>query len=186
MKKLTVFLMMLSLVFLGACVNKDPLEEFIEKMNKEENAEMTMNMEVPFFGKVEVVMELDGDKTHTSEFLFVPEMYTEDVDNVTYQYVKDDNGKWVKSVYEPTEEDETGMEIVDEIKFEDFVKREDGKYELKEDKLSSYGVTSLVIEVTEDGAIFTMEVKEQGVVLEMVITVKKIGEVKITLPEVSE
>lgn len=185
MKKLTFFLMILTLIFLMGCLKKDPLEEFIEKMEKEESAELTMNMDIPFFGKVEVVMELDGNKTHTSEFLFLPETYTEEVDDVTYQYYKEGED-WKKTIYEPTEEDETGMEIVDEIKFEDFIKREDGKYELKEEKQESYQVESLVIEITDYGAIFTMQVKEQGVVLDVVITVKKIGEVKITLPEVSE
>jgi len=185
MKKLFVLLTILALVVLAGCQPKDPFEEFLDTMNKEENAEMVLNMEVPFFGEVEVIMELDGNKTHTSEFLTLPETYTEEVDGVTYQYMKNLNGAWEKSVQEDTEDDDTGMEVVDELKYEDFTKLEDGRYELNADKKEGYQVNSLIIELTDTGAIMTMTVKEQGIILEMEITIRKIGEVKITLPVVN-
>lgn len=185
MKRIFALALTFSLVLLlsGCNLKEDPLEKFIKKMETEQNFEMEATMDVPLFGKLKIVIQQDGNKSYTSASLFSDESFTEEVEGIVYEYSKNSQGEWVKSVQE-TEDVDSDLPAVEELKYEDFTKGEDGKYTLNQEKASSYEVDSLIIELTEDGAIMTMEVSESGFVMSVIITISKIGEVTITLPEI--
>ena len=168
---------------------KHPIEAFAARMAAADSAQMVMTMyDLPFFGTITMVYKHDGNIDYTSGTILSEESYTETLDNVTYEYSKGEDGKWTKTQAEQSDEDEGGTD-----EFTKLMENPDN-FELVEGTENTYKQKSNIVFDEFDDVTITIE--ENSCTIEMMISedltcrcklvISHIGEVELTLPEVSE
>ncbi len=197
MKKVISVLLMISiclsmLAMITSCSLlplKHPIEKFKEKMDKEQNYQVTLTMkDVPFLGTLTMTTQRDGNIGYTPAVLFSEEEYTETVGETKYKYTKNDNGKWIKSEVESVEDDDsiTGEDQMDDLFDPDNyekVKDEKNTYKQKDD--ADFGeFKDIVMTVDDDSCVIKGNVISKGVTCPVTIEISKIGEIELTLPNV--
>ncbi len=186
MKKILILLLVLlmSASTLVSC-GKHPIEEFKEQMDSVDNYLMTMTMKFPSVGNITVAQKIDGNIMYTPAFLTEPAKYTEVVDDVTYEYVKDDNGAWKKSIAPPVD---NGLDMLFNEAFFDpdnyeKVNGEKNSYRQKED-VAFAGASDVVITIGKNNYTLEMKLSVSGVEMETTVVLSNFGEVELTLPNV--
>lgn len=169
---------------------KHPIEQFFNKMRSAESAQLTVTMyDLPFFGTVTMVSKHDGNIDYTAGSLISEETYTETLDDVKYKYTKNENGKWTKALSENDKDDSE-----DSNDFTKLMENPDN-FEAVEGKPNTYKQKSSVVFDEVDNVTITIE--EESCTIEMmmitedltcrcVVVISHIGEIELTLPEVSE
>ena len=93
-------------------VPKHPIEEFISRMRDADSAQMTMTMsDVPFLGTITMITKHDGNIEYTSGSLISDESYIETINDLRYEYTKNDDGKWIKSLITEDESEDDSNDL---------------------------------------------------------------------------
>ena len=166
-----------------------PIEKFAYKLMQKQNFEMQVSLYgIPLFGTVAFVVEMDGNVTHIPDLYFVEECYVEKVGDETFNYTKDESGKWVKT----KSEDDSDLELLDEDVLKDLI--DHNNYELVEgtknvyrqkDSVQFENFKDITITLEKDSCTIEMIAYMEGMALETQIVISKIGQVDITLPKVA-
>ncbi len=166
-----------------------PIEKFAYKLMRKQNFEMQVSLSgIPLFGSIAFVVEMDGNVTHIPDLYFVEECYVEKVGDETYNYSKDENGKWVKT----KGEDASDVELLDEDALKELI--DHNNYELVEGTKNVYrqkadvqfeSFKNVTITLEKDSCKIEMIAYAEGMALETQIVISKIGQVNVTLPKVA-
>ena len=174
----------LSLVFA-----KHPIAKFFEKMEKENNYQITITMyDIPFLGTLTMQEKVDGNVTYTPAVLFGEESYTERVGDDVYTYTKDSNDKWVKEKEESSGATDStannfAEDFADLLNPKNYKKESKNKYVQKDDvKFDAYD--NVVITIDDDCLTIEMDVISEGMTFRTKIVISDIGDVELTLPKV--
>ncbi len=197
MKKILSFMAMFSLCLLvlitgASCSSKNPIKEFKEKMDKENNYELAVTMsDVPLFGSLSTTLKVDGNIQYTRASMFGEEVeaYVETVDGVQYGYAKDEEGNWVKEKVDVTGDETSEMydeEALNELFNPDNyekVKGEKNTYKQKADvDLENFADVKIVFK--DDTCTIEMSSTAEGITMGVKFVFSNVGKVKLTLPEV--
>ena len=165
-----------------------PLERFAAKIARKQNFEMEVYVsDIPLFGTISFVCEVDGNVQHICDSSFVSETYIEVVDGVQYQYSKNDNGKWVKEVSEESLLDnittsETLQQLINVDNYEE-VEGQKNVYRQKSDVVFN-GCKDVTISFDKKSCIIEMVSLSYGMELRTLIIISNVGNVDIQLPTV--
>ena len=166
-----------------------PIEKFAYKLMTKKNFEMQVSLYgIPLFGSIAFVVEMDGNVTHIPDLYFVEECYVEKVGDETFNYTKDESGKWVKT----KNDDDSVSDLLDEDALKELI--DHNNYELVEGTTNVYrqkesvqfeNFKNVTITLEKDSCTIEMISYMEGMALETQIVISKIGQVDITLPKVA-
>ena len=166
-----------------------PIEKFAYKLMTKKNFEMQVSLYgIPLFGSIAFVVEMDGNVTHIPDLYFVEECYVEKVGDETFNYTKDESGKWVKT----KNDDGSVSDLLDEDALKKLI--DHNNYELVEGTTNVYrqkesvqfeNFKNVTITLEKDSCTIEMISYMEGMALETQIVISKIGQVDITLPKVA-
>ena len=166
-----------------------PIEKFAYKLMAKKNFEMQVSLYgIPLFGSIAFVVEMDGNVTHIPDLYFVEECYVEKVGDETFNYTKDESGKWVKT----KNDDDSVSDLLDEDALKELI--DHNNYELVEGTKNVYrqkesvqfeNFKNVTITLEKDSCTIEMISYMEGMALETQIVISKIGQVDITLPKVA-
>ncbi len=191
---LAIALCLSMLLSLSACsFFKHPIEKFADELEEKGNAQMVMTMyDVPYLGTISIKMQIDGDIMYMPASMINEETYYEKVGDQEYEYTKDLNGVWTKTLSEdgssssdPTE-DEEWDELLNPDNYErDYEFGSKKKvYELK-DGVSFENFDDVEIIIEDDTFTIEMEMNMDGMWIDVKMEFSKIGEINLTLPTVN-
>ena len=170
---------------------KHPIEQFTTKMRDADSAQMTMTMyDLPFFGTIAMVLRHDGNIEYTSGSLISEESYTETINGKEYKYSKTEDGKWVKTLIESDESDNEN----DDSDFTKLLENPEN-FEAVEGKANTYKqksdvvfdeVDDVTITIEEDSCTIEMMMISEDLTCRCVVIISHIGEIELTLPEITE
>ena len=173
--------------------SKSPLEKFVSKITRKQNFQMDIVLSgIPLFGSVALTCEVDGDVMHIPQATFVSEQYIESVDNKRYTYTKDDAGKWTRtesddgadSLLSGLQDNETFQKLMNLDNYEE-VEGEKNVYRQKEGvELENFKNIQITIE--KDTCTIQAILYTDGMALDTIIVISKIGEMDVTLPRVNK
>ena len=171
-----------------------PIEKFALKLLANRNFQMEVSIsDIPFLGSISFVAEMDGSVIHIPDVLSGEESYIEKVGGETFEYTKDETGKWVKSKSEddPTldllNEDDL-MELIDSNNYY-LVEGTKNVYRQKDDvRFEKFKDVTITLE--EDSCKIDMiAYVEVSIFGEMALTthivISNIGEMNVKLPSVA-
>lgn len=166
-----------------SCGGNSAIEDFKKKMDDAGNYEMTLTMSnVPFFGTITMVTQVDGNVEHLEASTFSDEQYSETVGDVTYQYTKNEDGTFTKA---QTEKKDKDSDVTSEKSMSQFFnpdnydKVDENTY--KQNKNATFdSFKDVEITFENDSCTIQMVSIEEGYNVELVIS--KIGEIDLELP----
>ena len=185
---LTITICLTLLMTITSCSFNHPIEEFKEKMDKADSCQISMTMSnVPILGTYTITMKADGNITYTSATMVSEEMYTETVDDITYQYTKNSYGKWTKTKQQTTENTSAIDEdaILDLFNYKNYekVKNEENTYKQKSNVVID-GFENVKIALDDDSCIINATTISEGISYDIKIVISKINQIELTLPTI--
>lgn len=185
-----VLLVITALSLIG-CTSPKQIDRYYNKIQKADSLTIVMDMQVPIFGKMSMIMKVDGNKEYTSAIFDDVEKYTEVVGDKTYTYTQNILGNWEKSESN-TEEDEAsaGEEFEELLKSDNYQYSKDiKKFVLKEgvkpNFLNEMEADSVTLEIDDNTCIISGDANIEGMVMSFSITIKDLNDTTITLPTVA-
>lgn len=172
------------LLAVTACSSKHPIAEFKEKMDKENNYEVAVTMEIMGMS-ITMTTQIDGNIEYTPGGGLAVEMYTETTDDGTYVYTKGLTGKWTKEKTDvdiDTIDDEAMTKLFDPENYED-VEDKKNTYKLKSD-VEIEGIADVIMTVDKDTCTLELNIVEGELKTGASMTISKVGEIKLSLPTV--
>ncbi|MFA5741433.1 MAG: hypothetical protein WC874_01005 [Candidatus Izemoplasmatales bacterium] len=182
MKKIMlVLLLMLSSLATIGCSANETLAAFITKFTASTNHQMVLSMYSPEQGFVSLTYQIDGNKTFTGNSTDPSsDVFTLNYNGIMYLYTQDeDTSSWVREV--STDELDSVFNIASGMVATDFRETGTNEFTLKSIFLNDYEMDSFVIEITDEGAIFT--ITADGI--QMTITISEFDNISITLPSIA-
>ena len=185
MKKITAILLIsICLCFiLAGCGGEESnaIDDFYSKLKESNSYKMTFSM-----GALNLVTEYDGNKTHSSQFLFTPETYTEKVGDDIFEYTEDSDGKWVKekrTENNPNRNEMLNASFVDLFDGDNYNKTGDNTYKQKKD--ADFGDYENVV-ITIDGTELTINftINTNGTSVNVSLLISDVNSTTVTLPNV--
>ncbi|MFA5450302.1 MAG: hypothetical protein WC292_07710 [Clostridia bacterium] len=172
------------------CNSPKQIDRYYKKMLDADSATVVMEMVVPIFGKVEMIMKLDGNKTYSSAFFDEAEKYTEVIGDTVYTYTQNEFGNWDKSESKVEEDETSADEELEELfnsenydyskDLKKFVLKEGATPKIFDDMVAR----SLTLEIDGDNCIIVGSMNLEGMVMDFSITIKSLNNTTITIPEV--
>lgn len=185
-----VLLVITALSLIG-CTSPKQIDRYYNKIQKADSLTIVMDMQVPIFGKMSMIMKVDGNKEYTSAIFDDVEKYTEVIGDKTYTYTQNILGNWVKTESN-TEEDEAsaGEEFEELLKSDNYQYSKDiKKFVLKEgvkpNFLNEMEADSVTLEIDDNTCIISGDANIEGMVMSFSITIKDLNDTTITLPTVA-
>ncbi len=190
MTALLVLIVMLFSVLLTSCNATDPerIDDYYEKLIEEESMTVDMSIDLGVLGSYSMQMKIDGNKTYTGAFMGEEPYFTETVNGKAYTYTKEGTS-WVKSDGEAVTDDETAVQALKEL-FNGKNYEYDEEQELfviKDNAVVSYEDMVLsggTLKFEGDACVIRSSATLEGMTVTIQISIKDVGETKITLPNV--
>lgn len=172
-----------------ACFFKHPIDRFKEQLETVDSCQMTITMtNIPLFGTVAMTTQIDGNIQYNSGTFFSDEEYIEIYETVQYKYTKGVNGKWSKSIYTDFNDDKLIDDEMMEQLFnpQNYEKVRGEKYTYKQKADVNFdNCKDVTITITQEQCSIEMQTTSQGMVVDLELVISKLGEVELTLPNVS-
>ena len=171
-----------------------PIEKFALKLMAKRNFQMEVSIsDIPLLGSISFVAEMDGNVIHIPDVLSGEESYIEKVGDETFEYKKDETGKWVKS----KSEDDPTLDLLSEDDLKELINSNNyylvegtkNVYRQKDDvqfeKFKNVTIT-LENDSCKIDMIASVEISIFGeMALTTQIVISKIGEMNVKLPSVA-
>ena len=170
-------------------VPKHPIEEFISRMRDADSAQMTMTMsDVPFLGTITMITKHDGNIEYTSGSLISDESYIETINDLRYEYTKNDDGKWIKSLITEDESEDDSNDLTTLFENPENFEKVEGKENTYKQKSSVTfdDFDNVVITIEDDTCTIEMTMISDDMICGCKIVISHIGEIELTLPDVTE
>ncbi len=165
-----------------------PLEKYALKLLQKQSFQAEILVTgIPFFGGFSLIYEIDGNIQHIPEGPSTLEAYVETVDDLQYTYKKDENGNWQKSegaenAFADLENNETIKQLLNVDNYEP-VEGEKNVYRQKAD-VTFEDFEDVTITIDGDKCMIEMVLLTNGMALEAMIIISRVGKIHLNLPTV--
>ncbi len=184
-KKIIILLLVLCIcTSVFASCGKHPIKKFKDTIEESDSCLVTMTINTSLMKPITLIIQVDGNISYIPSFLGEPAKYIEELDNVTYEYTKNYDGRWEKSVQEKDENN-----IYDQLLDEDFfdsdnyekVKNSKNSYKQRDDVVFT-GVSDVIITAGKNNYTMEMTIPVEGVEMDVTAVYSKFNEIELTLP----
>ena len=170
---------------------KHPMEQFLIQMREADSGQMVVTMyDLPFFGTITMLLKNDGNISYTAGTIISDESYTETINDQKYEYKKNDDGKWEKTLVEKNEDDheDSGNDFAKLIENPENFEAVEGKENTYKQKSGVVfeGFDNVIVTIEKDSCTIEMMMITEDLTCRCLVVISHIGAIELTLPEVTE
>ena len=184
------FILFLSLLSTASCGSKHPIEKFYQKIEKSDNNyQISCSLtEKSTSSRFVITIQVDGNVQYMPENidLGIDEIYTEYIDDYEISYTKNAKGEWKKSLDELSEDNAFNFDNDDIFNADNYekIKGEKNSYRQKKDVIFQ-NFENVIMTIAKDSCTLECQMITDGIVVDAKIVISKLGEMKLTLPNVN-
>lgn len=168
--------------------SKDPLEKFNKIFEETDSYQIEYIITYDYIDiSFKAICQYDGNVTCKDGSALDNPTYTETIDNVKYEYTKE-NDKWIKKKLSNTDKDifSKNNVMTTYLNPDNFEKAEDSENVYKSKVGIDIEELGEEVTITVEDTRCTLEAKDKEIGLNTTITISKLGEIEITLPDAVE